>query len=119
MDRLDPNKPYTFDNIELVTFKENMRRHGEVVKCDKGNPVLCANKHTGQIVGEFISQNEAAKILKIDQKKIGEKVDKVLLYGWLATIGDYQIVSKKHENKYIKNGWLKEEYRYKPKNRYC
>ena len=116
VDRIDNTKPYTFDNIELVTFKENIRRHGEDIKDAIGVPVVAINKYTGKVIAEFSSQSDAAKLLEVSPKKLYSKVDSVLTYGWLATIGEYQIVSVKNYNKFIDNQYLRIEYRYKGKS---
>jgi len=116
VDRLDPMQGYNFSNIELVTFIENMKRNGDVQKKVSGKPVIAIDKHSGKAVAEFQTQNECAKVLKLCTKKICSKVDKVLSYGWMATIGDYQLVSKHNENNFMRNGWLKPRYRYKRKD---
>ena len=113
IDRLDSTKGYSFDNIELVTFKENMQRNGVNLQNTLGKKVCVVNKYSGEVIGEFKSQNLAAMVLGISSKKIGMKVDKILTYGWLATIGDYQVFSKDKECYFTSNGYLKEEYRYK------
>ena len=116
VDRLDPSIPYTFDNIELVTFEENMKRNGAVQVVQKGEPVICIDKYSGQCIGTFITKNIAVKELKLSCRDLSKKADVVLKYGWLATVGDYQFVSVVNYNKFIDNDWLKEEYRYKVPN---
>lgn len=113
VDRLDPSLPYTFDNIELVTFEENMKRNGVVQVIQKGEPVICIDKYSGQCICTFITKNTAIKELKLSCRDLSKRADVVLKYGWLATVGDYQFVSVKNYNKFIDNDWLKEEYRYK------
>lgn len=115
VDRLDPKLPYTFDNIELISFIENLRRNGITQIIEKGDPVLCINKFTGEVVAEFPTKNLAITTLKLSCKDLAKNVDVVLKYGWLSTVGDFQFVSVKNTNKFIDNGWLKEEYRYKVK----
>lgn len=115
VDRKNPLYPYTFDNIELVTFSENMRRNGESNVEKLGRPVQVINKYTGEMIGTFKSQNAAAVCLGISSKKICSKVDTVTAYGWLATIGDFQIISEDKTNYFISNGYLKDEFRYKGK----
>jgi len=115
VDRLNSDKPYSFDNIELVTFAENMRRHGLDRQKSTGNPVYCIDKNTGQVISEFISQNAAATALGINSKGMCKKVDTVVTYGWLATCGNYQFVSVKKANKFIRNGWLIDKFKYAPK----
>jgi hypothetical protein len=66
-DRLDNSKPYTFDNLELVTWGENKRRGHEDVKNGtlkrRGfnlTPIIGTNIKTGEVV-EYISQNAAKR----------------------------------------------------------
>ena len=113
IDRINPALPYSFDNIELVTFLENMKRNGEVQININGEPVIFIDKYSGQCLGTFNTKNIAIKELKLSCKDLSKKADIVLKYGWLATVGDYQFVSVKNYNKFIDNDWLKEEYRYK------
>lgn len=113
IDRIDPALPYTFDNIELVTFKENMRRNGEVQILKNGDPVICIDKYSGQCIATFTTKSMAIKELKLTCKDLSKRADVVLKYGWVATVGNYQFISVKNYNKFIDNDWLKEEYRYK------
>ena len=113
VDRIDPLKPYTFDNIQLVSFKENMERHGLDTKKAFGIPVMVAAAVTGKIVATFISISEACKCMGMSDKSAHAKVDTIVKYGWLATEGPYQLVSEKNKNKFVSNGYIKEEYRYK------
>lgn len=115
VDRIDPKLPYTFDNIELVSFADNMKRNGITQIIEKGDPVLCINKFTGEVVAEFITKNLAVNTLSLSCKDLSKKADIVLKYGWLATVGDFQFVSSRNANKFIDNGWLKPEFRYLPK----
>lgn len=111
VDRIDSSKPYTFDNIELVSFKENLKRHADDIINLFGNKVLVISASTGQVVAEVISQNKAADLFNLARKSIHKKVDNITKYGRLSYIGDYHIISKKNENYFIDNGFLKEEFR--------
>ena len=109
VDRLDPNKPYSFDNIELVTFKENMKRNGEHRLTASGNKVLVF-KCTGEFVAEFPSNNSAADAL-CNGNDISDTLDNVLSKGKLSTSYGYCFVSKHKENEFCSNGWLMERFR--------
>lgn len=115
VDRIDATKPYTFDNIQLITFKENMRLHGEDNKKSLGTPVMVAIAATGEIVASFISIAEACRCLNISAKYAYTKVDTVVKYGWLATISQYQLIAEDSKNIFTDNGYVKEAYRYKGK----
>jgi hypothetical protein len=112
VDRLDPSKGYSFANIELVSFAENLARNGKEKLKNKGKPVLVIDKFTGKVIGEFCGRNEAATAVGVSGKKMHRKVDLVLKNGRLAAIGDYQFVSKTLLNKFIRNGALKDCYRW-------
>ena len=114
VDRKDPKLPYTLNNIELVTFSENMKRNRAVQSEVYGEPVICINKYTGMVVCTFPTKNIAIKTLNLTCKDLSKNADIVLKYGWLSTVGDYQFVSVKNYNKFMDNDSLKEEYRYKP-----
>ena len=72
-DRLDNSKGYSFDNIELVTWEENMRR----AKQDVRDGIL-GTFHTpvyqytleGQFVARYISQAEAERTTGANQQNI-------------------------------------------------
>jgi hypothetical protein len=113
VDRLDSSKPYTFSNIELVTFSENMSRSGIERTESMKIPVLAVDRMSGKVQAEFPSLKEACKVLGLSDKHISGAVDKVLSYGWLATHKGYQIVTKSNANKFLVNDNLKPEYRYK------
>jgi len=64
IDRLDNTKPYTFSNIELVTWKVNNRRANR----DKKSGVYCSQKVevykytlSGKIAGVYYSQADAER----------------------------------------------------------
>ncbi len=110
VDRLDASKHYTFDNIELVTWEENMRRHGEHTVTIMGNPVLVFSKY-GEYVAEFPSNQKAADTL-CGGRDISRIVDTVNKYGKLGTSHGYCFVNKQNENRFCINGWLLPEIRY-------
>ena len=70
-DRLNDYKPYTFDNLRIVTWKINKKRYYQDVKnginTKQCTPII-AIKDSIEI--EFYSQHHAAKILKLSQGNI-------------------------------------------------
>lgn len=79
VDRLDNNKSYSFDNIELVTWKENKDRARQDIKTkvlpnsgllNDGHRDVDYFSENGSYLGTFISLSEAARILNLDHRKI-------------------------------------------------
>jgi len=79
VDRLDNTKSYAFDNIELVTWKENKERAYQGIKSKTlPNSGLLNDGHrdvdyfseNGVYLGTFISLSEAARILALDHRMI-------------------------------------------------
>lgn len=72
-DRLDNNKPYTFDNLQLITWNENKYlyyRHLELGLCKrKLKPVLQYNIK-GSFIEEFYSIAQASRINNIPHSNI-------------------------------------------------
>ncbi len=68
-DRIDDNKPYTLDNLQLMTWGENDakasndHKTGKIIYDQKA--VVGVNKITGEVVS-FFSMNEAQRQLKIN-----------------------------------------------------
>lgn len=66
LDRIDESKTYSFDNIRIVTFEENMTTHAEMTKKGIGSsakqckPVL-QFAMDGNFVKEYISVNAARR----------------------------------------------------------
>lgn len=81
IDRLDNNRSYTFDNIEVVTWKENCIRAQQQIRDNTlSNSGLLNNGHTavvqynlsGDRIAEFISLAEAQRTTGIDHRGISE-----------------------------------------------
>lgn len=74
-DRLDDLKPYTFDNLRIITWQENFDKGHK--SCELGI-ISSGNKHTpilqidlnGNIIKEYISQRSAARELNCSQANI-------------------------------------------------
>ena len=112
VDRLDSSRGYSFDNIQLITFKENRLLRAQEAIQEQSVPVLIAAASSGKIIGEFTSGVEACKVLGISNKQVYSKIDTVTAYGWLATIDSYQILYKTSRNRFTDNGYIKNKYRY-------
>jgi len=79
IDRIDNNLPYTFDNIQLVTFKQNCLNANNDIKYKKlynsgllnnGHRKICQYDLSGNKIEEFISLSEASRVLNIDHREI-------------------------------------------------
>lgn len=69
IDRLDNSKGYNFDNIELVTWEENLNRG----RCDRNYCVKSVSmvcKYSNEKLKTFESISEAAKYLKKDRQAV-------------------------------------------------
>ena len=78
-DRLDSLKPYTFDNLELVTWKENNgRAHEDRRKGVGASGKLCRAVYQytteGELVAEYHSQAEAERVTGVRQANITKVV---------------------------------------------
>jgi len=77
IDRLDDSKPYTFDNIRLVTWAENYKKSRKDISIGKlkhnnpPKPVLMLDKNFN-ILKEYISASEAARFDGFIQSSICE-----------------------------------------------
>lgn len=68
IDRLDDNKSYTLDNIQLVTFGENEDKYRQQVRDGRSNSSLLNGGHKkvvqlnldGEVIAEYISQAKAS-----------------------------------------------------------
>lgn len=72
VDRIDNSKPYSMDNIQLVTFKENNQRSHVDASNGEFNtlsPVDCYTL-TGEFVSSFKSMNEAARVMEVSAGSI-------------------------------------------------
>ena len=114
VDRIDPSKPYSFDNIRLMTFRENYLLNVEITTTAASKPLL-VYALDGSFVGEFSSRSNAGRVLQISSKTLHCSIDTVTKYGWLAREGNYHFISKENKNKFTSNNSIKEEFRYKGK----
>jgi hypothetical protein len=76
IDRKNNNKPYTIDNIQLMTWDENnkkgyndMRRGDILITSNPQKPVLQFDKQ-GNFIKEYPSQSQASRKNKISQTNI-------------------------------------------------
>ena len=66
IDRINDFKPYTFDNIRLVTWKDNREKeyrdilHGIGTAGKKCKPVLCFDENTN-LIAEYVSYSSAVR----------------------------------------------------------
>ena len=81
IDRLDNDKSYSLDNIELVTWAENKRRAYKAIRANTlKNPTLLQGGHKPVVqydvnktkVGEFISITAAERATGIDHRPISD-----------------------------------------------
>jgi len=74
-DRLDDSKPYTFDNIQVITWEENKYKNYENRKAginrEGMSPVISTNIST-KVVTEYYSINNASRITGAPSKGISE-----------------------------------------------
>jgi len=96
IDRIDDNKGYSFDNIQVMTWKENKTKSEIDMRSGKlthgNNPqkaVLQLNK-SNQITKEYVSINEAGRQTGIDFKCIS-----ACCVGRTKTAGGYKWEHKK------------------------
>lgn len=110
INRLDDYRPYTFKNMELVTWKINLKKSHECEKClkarikvgkDKGRPIYQYSLK-GKFIKEFPSSCKASKILGINKTGIlsvcNKKFSKVNNFIWR-----FKDKVKSKNDLYIKN----------------
>lgn len=78
-DRINDTKPYTFDNLRIVTQKENIlmgarsekarTRMTKAIQKSKGIPVYQCDKDEN-IIREYVSAGEAGRVTGVDQSHI-------------------------------------------------
>jgi hypothetical protein len=84
IDRLDSNKTYSLDNIQVVTWEEN-RRLGRIYTTEKQRKsVLKRDIKTGSLLCEYLSINEACRQTGVDTSSITKN-----LKGERKTAGGY------------------------------
>lgn len=66
IDRIDYKLPYTKDNIQLMTWRENRNKENIEVKC-RAYPVQVTKYKTGELVKVYESQHQAVVDLKLNQ----------------------------------------------------
>ena len=81
VDRLDVFKSYSFDNIQLVTWGENIKlahqsKAAGTANWDKYKPVVQFNLETKEVVKEYLTLNIAARESNIPQPNIWKVCNK-------------------------------------------
>jgi len=80
VDRIDCDKSYSFDNIELITWKQNLKNESRDIKSGKlahnGKPNIPTSQFdkNNNFIREWKSISEAAKELKIDISHISKVI---------------------------------------------
>lgn len=75
IDRIDDDKSYSLDNIQLVTFGENEDKYRQQVRDGRENTGLLNGGHClvvqkdlyGNIIAEFVSQSQASRLTGVRQ----------------------------------------------------
>jgi len=111
IDRLDPSKPYTFDNIQLVTWQENMKRNAIVRGRSTAIPTTVFNIKNGEKLYECESIMKASTKTGRNDKDVQRVVSVINKYGRLSRAGEYGYVCTERVNEFTENGRLKEEFR--------
>ena len=75
IDRKDDKLSYTFDNIQLMTWKENHDKAGEDIRkgklvSDKAHKAVIQLTKNGVYIDEFVSASEAARVTGANQASI-------------------------------------------------
>ena len=95
-DRLDDYKPYTLDNLQLITWEENNKKGYEDRKNGINNKqskaVIGVHKGSGDVV-EFYSTHEASRQLNICNSNISKSCK-----GKIKSVGGYIWSYKEPEN---------------------
>jgi hypothetical protein len=100
VDRIDCRKKYTFDNMQIITWKENIAKGGKEKILVWGKEVKQIDKD-GYIVMIYKSPTEAAKILNCNSKSIqsaARKKDNYNGFRWEYICGE-----KYHRFNYLEN----------------
>ncbi|RKZ96881.1 MAG: hypothetical protein DRQ46_06375 [Gammaproteobacteria bacterium] len=73
-DRVDDYKPYTLDNIQLMTWEENYSKHFkgriEGVANQLSKKVVQIHKNTGKVIQSFYSTRDAERKVGVSQSNI-------------------------------------------------
>lgn len=77
LDRINDKKGYTFDNLQIVKWRENyMNWHRKVRKGDEDNPTMYERTKVikrglcGKMLSSYISQSQASRVNKTQQANI-------------------------------------------------
>ena len=111
IDRLDPDKPYTFDNIQLLTWQENQERNAKVQGELTAMPTTVFDIKTGEELGRWSSIKQASVETKQDPKNVQRAVSTINKYGRLNRVGGYGYVRTAELGRFTEDGKLKEEFR--------
>jgi len=72
-DRLDNNKHYSFDNIQLMTWKENNENGNQARKDGYGVQLKPLNQYcvnTGKFLNSYVSASQASRVLGLNRANI-------------------------------------------------
>lgn len=98
-DRLDNSKGYSFDNMELITWKENKKRayadaiNGKLRTGNKYIPVVQLSR-SGDYIQGFFSMSEASRITNTNLGNL-----RMCVIGKRKTAGDFKWVKKESYGK--------------------
>lgn len=87
IDRLDPLKGYSFDNIRITTYKINRTKGDKEKDIIWGKPIILCDQF-GNHIKKFHSLKQAALELNINSSKIGE-----VLRGVRKKVGEYYFIA--------------------------
>lgn len=79
VDRIDDYKTYSFDNIQLMSWKENKEKSCRDTKyginTKRSDTIRQYDKYTNEFIGEYFSQAEAGRRTGIEQTAISRAVN--------------------------------------------
>ena len=84
MDRINPLKGYTFDNMQVITAEENRKKGDEEKIILWGKPV-CQISNSGIVIANYSSIKVASKLTNINKNNISS-----VLNGKRKTAGGYK-----------------------------
>lgn len=71
MDRINPNGGYTFDNIQVMSWRKNRRKGDAEVSVKKWKPVIMCDMN-GKKIKRFNSVKEATIKMRLNQGLVSE-----------------------------------------------
>lgn len=112
VDRIDPSKPYTLDNIQLLTFIDNMKRNAKDQGEKASKKVIVVNPKTGEMLCSAYSITAAAEVVGGCNKNVQRSVDAIGSSGKINTCSGFAFISMDNAHQYINDdGLLHEKYR--------